>query len=152
MDMTFRFTTDTASIAVFDVQALQHRLDDRADWWSLPSEELLELNRGNLVIVGLGVDGTYSCHVHDGPLQGHSNAVSARVRCISDRLFVGPGENIVGGGLTPALEFGGAFVQVGPGNYLVQIQLNGPDEVEVAINSVEGSGDNSFTEPLFVEW
>ena len=48
----FKFTTDTATIAVFDPERLHHRLTDSADWWSIPADEVAEINRGNIKVKG----------------------------------------------------------------------------------------------------
>ncbi len=56
----FEFATDTATMCVYDIGALKHRLNDTADWWSLPSEELAEVNNGNAAFINLQSDGKYS--------------------------------------------------------------------------------------------
>ncbi|MEX5898765.1 DUF6386 family protein [Proteus vulgaris] len=37
----FSFTTDTATLAIFDLQAI-HRKSDTADWWSILDDEIGE--------------------------------------------------------------------------------------------------------------
>ena len=54
-----RFGTGTATLAVFDPACLEHRLDDVADWWSDPTDEVAEINAGNVLFVATGSDGTY---------------------------------------------------------------------------------------------
>ncbi|MFK4304403.1 MULTISPECIES: DUF6386 family protein [unclassified Paenibacillus] len=49
----FQFTTDTATLCVFDTEALKHRLDDEPDWWSIEEDELGELNQGNVALFNL---------------------------------------------------------------------------------------------------
>ena len=45
MTLEFHLHTDTATLAIFDTQAIRHRLDDTCDWWSLPHDELLEITK-----------------------------------------------------------------------------------------------------------
>lgn len=40
-----KFGTDTATMTAFDPAALIHRCDDDADWWSVPGDEVLEVNQ-----------------------------------------------------------------------------------------------------------
>ncbi|WP_431089630.1 DUF6386 family protein [Paenibacillus sp. 8b26] len=47
----FQFTTDTATLCIFDTEALKHRLDDEPDWWSIEEDELGELNQGNVAFL-----------------------------------------------------------------------------------------------------
>jgi hypothetical protein len=35
--------TDTATICIFDVAAMKHRVNDVGDWWSIPSNELTDV-------------------------------------------------------------------------------------------------------------
>lgn len=55
--MKFEFTTDTATICIYDIDALKHRLNDDADWWSVEKDELEEVNKGNVMFVNIGNDG-----------------------------------------------------------------------------------------------
>ena len=51
------FVTDTSTMCVFDIASLKHRLEDDADWWSIPDAELKEVNQGNVAFLNLGIDG-----------------------------------------------------------------------------------------------
>jgi hypothetical protein len=55
--------TGTAAIVIYDLESLQHRMNDDIDWWASPAEEISELNDRNLLIVGLGSDGFYDIDV-----------------------------------------------------------------------------------------
>ncbi|WP_373275999.1 DUF6386 family protein, partial [Serratia marcescens] len=57
MNKTFSFTTDTATLSIFDLVSLNHRVSDDADWWSIPEDELEEVNKGNVLFLNLGEDG-----------------------------------------------------------------------------------------------
>jgi hypothetical protein len=50
----FSVVTDTATVAVFDLEAIRHRMNDTADWWSIAEDEILEVNQGNIAFLGLG--------------------------------------------------------------------------------------------------
>lgn len=51
MSNVFSFTTDTATLAIFDLQAIQHRKSDTADWWSILDDEIGEMNKGNIALL-----------------------------------------------------------------------------------------------------
>ncbi|HBB6707893.1 TPA: hypothetical protein F6U86_005168, partial [Serratia marcescens] len=65
MNKTFSFTTDTATLSIFDLVSLNHRVSDDADWWSIPEDELEEVNKGNVLFLNLGEDGQYTVRVVD---------------------------------------------------------------------------------------
>ena len=44
--------TDTATLAVFDALRLKHRLTDDPDWWSIPEDEVNEINSGSKATKG----------------------------------------------------------------------------------------------------
>jgi len=119
METTIRFTTNTATICAFDPEAIKHRLNDLDDWWSDPQDELEEVNKGNVLFTSLGSDGQYTVHLSCGQRRGAPAMLAARLRCPSGRLFVGPGEQVSGGGVEPNTKSGGMFVQMEPGNYRV---------------------------------
>ncbi|WP_368910807.1 DUF6386 family protein [Proteus vulgaris] len=95
---TFSFMTDTATLAIFDLQAIKHRKSDTADWWSIPHDELDEMNKGNIAFIGLGHDGFYTinlCDKIDDP------DVKINIICPSGDIFIGAGEDTTGGDLEP---------------------------------------------------
>lgn len=51
--------TDTATLCLYDLAALKHRLEDTSDWWSIPVDELAEVNAGHCLFLNLGADGVY---------------------------------------------------------------------------------------------
>jgi hypothetical protein len=104
----FSFATDTATMCIFDVECLKHRLADDADWWSVPEGELGEVNAGNVAFLGLGCDGGYSVSVVDSPPAART--ISVRLKCPSGRFFVGVGEEVTADGLEPECVRGGQFV------------------------------------------
>jgi hypothetical protein len=57
MPSSFRFTTDTSTLCVFDLASLRHRLEDDADWWVYPPEvQVAEANAGSAAFIDLGAD------------------------------------------------------------------------------------------------
>jgi hypothetical protein len=114
-----RFVTDTATVCIFDPASLRHRLRNDADWWSLPEEELREVNEGTALFVGLGADGAYDIVV---TLPGSFTAeVTAQLSCPPGRVFLGAAEEVTSDGLEPDCTRGGLFVDVAPGTYSVAI-------------------------------
>lgn len=152
INTTFKFATDTASISIFDEAALHHRLDDPADWWADPDEEVREVNKGDVIFVDLGADGTYTVCLHTGARQAEGQPtlaqVDARVRCLSGRLFVGAGEDVVGAGGGPDTNLGGQFLDVKVGVYHVTLTRTGLFELDVAIGEVAGAAENSIEDSL----
>lgn len=48
MSIEFSVVTDTATLAIFDLQAIRHRMSDTFDWWSIQGDEISEMNKGNI--------------------------------------------------------------------------------------------------------
>ncbi len=114
--------TDTATICVFDVAAMKHRKDDVGDWWSLPQNELAEGQRGNALFLNLGQDGVYQVETTsliDPKMPGYC------LNTPSGIVFVGPGEEMSGGGFEPAVEWGGFFVPVQSPHQKVTVRRDG---------------------------
>ncbi|WWM60110.1 DUF6386 family protein [Paenibacillus tundrae] len=49
----FSFITDTATMCIYDLGTLKHRLQDTVDWWSIPEDELAEVNAGHCLFINL---------------------------------------------------------------------------------------------------
>lgn len=152
--MTVKFATDTASISIFDEAALRHRLDGPADWWADPAAEVLEVNKGNVIFVDLGTDGTHTARVHTGAQRGEVQSapsqVGARIKCLSGRLFLGAGEETVGAGSGPDTNLGGRFLEVSPGVYHVALTRAGQFELEVMVEAVAGTAENFIQDSLML--
>ncbi len=116
------FATDTASLVAYDLGALRHRFDDECDWWADPREELAELRARNLLIVGLGSDGFYDLTVTKS-LAADVTRYSLQVP--SGRFFIGPGEEVTGGGFEPDGKMGGIFVPLKVGDYAITVTRKG---------------------------
>jgi hypothetical protein len=137
-------TTDTATLCVFDLCQLKHRLNDDADWWTTPDAELEEMNRGNVAFLNLGSDGTYEISlntVHD------PKSVQVCLKVGSGRVFVGAAEEVTSGGLEPE-GLRGVFVDLEPGTYLLGASRDG--EVVRLSLVLGGRGANDFQEPILL--
>ncbi|WP_082056746.1 DUF6386 family protein [Pseudomonas sp. 10-1B] len=124
MAIEFSIVTDTATLAVFDLQAIRHRVDDTFDWWSIQVDEILEVNEGNIVFLNLGKDGRYKVKIMDSII-GPNGGVNLKFP--SGRVFVGAGEDTSGGGLEPdssdAVQ--GQFISLEAGYYYMTYKVEG---------------------------
>lgn len=109
---TMRFTTDTATMCVFDLECLKYRLSDTADWWTIRGAELDEVNKGNVALIGLGADGTYSVQIFDDI---KDPVAEVHIWAPSGRVFIGAGEEVTSDGLEPEGIRGGGFIEQSPG-------------------------------------
>jgi hypothetical protein len=106
----FKITTDASTIAVFDLEALRHRIDSDGDWWTYEGFQELkdELGNNNLVLINTGFDGTFLIKVEKtNNLKNH-----VPLNCPSGRLYIVCGEEIPGEGLVPELLRGGEIIEV----------------------------------------
>ena len=141
--MTASFVTDTATMCVFDLDALKHRLADDADWWSIQDEELIEVNQGNVAFVCLNDDGKYEVDIV--PELSESDC-ELKIRCPSGRIFLGAGEEVTSDGLEPECIRGGTFLDLPVGVYRVAVKRLGINKLCVAFTESEGASLNAFTE------
>ena len=121
MEQVIELFTDAATLCVFDPACLQHRLQDRPDWWTTRTAELAEMNSANIVIINIGTDGMYKLRVHDGPVRSKGLQVTAVVRCASGQLFIGPGEQIPGASWGPDPQTGGGDFRNMPAELLAEL-------------------------------
>ena len=59
-----RLAIDTATMAVFDLSRLRHRLADPIDWWTSAGDVLADLNAGNVLPINVLSDGVYDVYIH----------------------------------------------------------------------------------------
>ncbi|WP_409308408.1 DUF6386 family protein [Pectobacterium sp. B1J-3] len=118
MNISFKIFTDTATVVIFDLQSLKHRITDTPDWWSIEDDEIDEINNGNAIFLNLGSDGEYSINVVES-LNGYNG--SAYISSPSGNIFIGAGEDTTGGDLEPddINSVSGRFINLSPGNYSV---------------------------------
>ncbi|MFZ6735067.1 DUF6386 family protein [Undibacterium sp. Ji42W] len=136
---TFEFVTDTATMCVFDLACLKHRLEDDADWWSIPNAEIQEVNKGNVAFLNLESDGKYSVSIVD--------AVDEPDACVnlkfsSGRVFFGAAEEVSSDGLEPEALRGGIFLEFPAGLYALHIKKTG-FSISLAIK-ISDISTNSF--------
>ena len=55
--------TDTTTLVIYDLMSLKHRINEDVDWWSLPEDEVEEVNKGNVLFLNLGDDGAYKVNI-----------------------------------------------------------------------------------------
>ncbi|MFY9351777.1 MAG: DUF6386 family protein [Sphingobium sp.] len=138
----FGIYTSTSTIAVYDLAALKHRLNDDVDWWADPAEELAEINLRNLLIVGLGGDGFYDLDI----VEEEGVATRFSLCFPSGRIFIGPGEMLTGGGDEPAPQYGGMFLDFEPGDYAVGLER---DDSRLRISITRSVAfENRVAEPI----
>lgn len=123
--MRSRFKTDTATLIVVDPACVRHRLDDAADWWSIPADEVGEVNRGNALFVNLGADGVYDLNITAEYPPTGAKCAEALVRNESGRFFVGGGEYMTSEGMEPEAVYGNVFVELPPGTYRAVVWKTG---------------------------
>jgi len=123
--------TDSSTIAIFDVKALEHRINDDGDWWTHESFSELqeELKNNNLVLINTGCDGKFTVSVTDSKAKPQS-----RVNCPSGELYIVCGEEVPGEGLVPELIRGGIVYKVPPGLVGISYVQNG-QHINVQVHS-----------------
>ncbi|KAA8998991.1 hypothetical protein FJU30_15055 [Affinibrenneria salicis] len=118
MDITFPVATDTATLVIFDLQALKHRIADTADWWSIEEDAIDEMNNGNVIFLDLRADGAYRVELV-GTLTNADGSLS--IHCPSGQVFIGAGEDTTGDDLEPddSACISGRFIDIAAGRYAV---------------------------------
>ena len=120
----FSIFTDTATVAIFDLAAIRHRISDTPDWWSIVEDELQETNAGNVAFLGVGQDGSYKIAIVDDIAAGFG---VLHLGFPSGQVFVGAGEDTTGGDLEPdgSDSIQGIVVGLEPGSYLMKYKKTG---------------------------
>ena len=147
---TFGYATDTSTICVFDIANLKHRLNDACDWWSIPEDEVLELNQGNLIIAALPQDGKYEVSILD-EFKGHFDFhLSVNLNCDSGEIFIGAGEHITGDEAEPKdwKYLGGKLINLEQGNYKIDMHLFELNKIAVTFTKNPEVKLNNFSLPL----
>ncbi len=118
-----RIATDTATMIIYDLDQLKHRINDELDWWSDVEEEVEEINIGHALFVGLAEDGLYDIDIKVGnPIVGRSSGVvQAHLHNTSGSFFIGPGESVTAEGEEPSEGRYAHFYDVIPGDYKVTV-------------------------------
>jgi len=150
LDNVFEYVTDTSTICVFDIANLKHRLDDTCDWWSIPEDEVLELNKGNLFIAALPADGKYEVSILDEFCCSYDFHLSANLNCNSGEIFIGAGEHITGDEAEPKdwKYLAGRQINIEPGSYKVDLYLSEKSKIAVKFTKNSDVKLNDFLLPL----
>ncbi|WP_242482902.1 DUF6386 family protein [Pseudomonas sp. TH10] len=98
MNKKISVSTDTATIVIFDLAAIKHRITDAPDWWSILEDEIFEMNAGNIAFFGMGQDGNFTINIVSDI---GFDFGSLFVDFPSGQVFIGAGEDTTGGGLEP---------------------------------------------------
>ncbi|MFP7605903.1 MULTISPECIES: DUF6386 family protein [Serratia] len=130
MNKTFSFSTDTATLVIYDLSSLKHRVSDSPDWWSIPEDEIDEINKGNVLFLNLGDDGSYTVKIID-EINGDRDSFFLNVP--SGDVFIGAGEDVSGGDLEPdgSDYMAGIMIKLPPGGYEVKYNR---DETDISIS------------------
>lgn len=146
MNIDTYFSTDSASFVIYDPQALIHRLQEGGDWYQFDDNLVLEMNRGNLFYAGLGYDGMYDLHLIQAEYQDTSDCVEALIRCVCGKLFLGPGEQMIGEESLPDTSGGGLMLDLPIGTYRVLVSRPDDFALEVSLTRVIEEAKNAFKE------
>jgi hypothetical protein len=139
--------TDTATLVIYNLMSLKQRINDDADWWSLPEDEVEEINKGNLLFLNLGDDGAYKVHIKND-VDEYTGSLFLSVP--SGKVFIGAGEDVTGGDLEPddSDAISGEFISLDPGSYEVKYKKQGSD-VLVSFTKATITG-NSLEEGVYL--
>lgn len=146
IDKTVDFFTDIATLALFDPQVLEHRVNESAYWWNSNFSLLDEVDKGKLTLLHLGSDGDWSARITDGELSKDEHLHLSKqtgpvgLEVVSGSVFLGKGEYLPSKEVSLSQENleadSGSFVRVKPGKYDIHAHLlfwenipkeNGPD-------------------------
>lgn len=118
--------TDTAILVIYDLISLNHKINDAADWWSLPEDEVEEINKGNVLFFNLGNDGAYKVNIKND-VDEYTGSLFLNVP--SGKVFIGAGEDVTGGDLEPddTDAISGEFIILEPGTYEVKYKKQDSD-------------------------
>jgi len=137
------FTTDTATLAVFDPASIAHRASDDADWWSVPTFEIQEINAGKVLFAALGADGTYNCKIFRGAV-GKAK-LEGLIDVQSGCIYIGAGEEVPGAGYGPSTRYGGVLISFQCGCCKVQVTNGDSSELLIYLSSTTHAAQNSFS-------
>ncbi|RAU47874.1 MULTISPECIES: DUF6386 family protein [unclassified Pseudomonas] len=145
MTKTFSVITDTATVVVFDLAAMKHRLSDTPDWWSIREDELHETNQGNIAFFNVGQDGKYDIAIVQDIADEDGEVY---IGFPSGKVFIGAGEDTTGGDLEPdgSESIQGDILEFTPGNYKVKYKKDG-GKVFLSFLTSE-SKNNNFFDPI----
>jgi hypothetical protein len=144
MVQKFDFTTDTATLAVYDLESLKHRLNDNAGWWADKVACLQEINSGHLIYIRLGSDGVYTVQVKDGLEKNDSLALEFEIQSHSGKIYIGAGEWITSDGYEPDGSEGGGFILCDEGAYQFTVTKIGDFDVHINFSPILHNPNNRY--------
>lgn len=117
-----QIATDASTIAVFDLEALRHRIDADGDWWTCPEFPELqeEIACGNIYLIDTHHDGIFDVTIETEELDR-----SRKINVPSGTLYIVCGEEIPAEGLTPELIRGGAHLDLKSNFAVVSHRVDG---------------------------
>ncbi|MET3831298.1 DUF6386 family protein [Paenibacillus sp. FSL K6-1122] len=143
---TFQMVTDTATLCLYDLAALKHRLEDTSDWWSIPVDELAEVNAGHCLFLNLGADGVYEVEWSLEDVEEDSDPDHAAERekvyhlqVPSGHVYLGAADDVTGGELEPDEACEGVLFQLKPGNYACIVSREASRITIVMTPSIQGN-------------
>ncbi|WP_170948172.1 DUF6386 family protein [Paenibacillus sp. 7516] len=126
---TFQFVTGTATMCLFDLASLKHRVEEPPDWWSIPEDELAEVNAGNCLFFNLGADGMYevswSVDISHSTSAVPEGAQVFYLQVPTGSVFLGAAEDVSGGELEPDESCDGMILSLQPGNVACIVSREG---------------------------
>ncbi|GAS83342.1 DUF6386 family protein [Paenibacillus amylolyticus] len=140
----FQMVTDTATMCLYDLAALKHRAQDTSDWWSIPADELAEVNAGHCLFLNLGADGVYEVEWSLEDVEVDPERVAERgkvyhLQVPSGNVYLGAADDVSGGDLEPDESCEGVLFQLKPGNYACIISREASRIAIVMTPSIQGN-------------
>ena len=136
----FEMFSRTATLVIFDLERLSHRVDDDVDWWAEAEPEVAELHGRNLIVAGLNANDWYDVSVGNDEVH---DSTKYSLAVPSGRVFVGSGEEISGGGREPTGQHGGVILALEPGDYEVSFERE-DQKIAVQIRKSEAFSNEQF--------
>ncbi|MEO2206636.1 DUF6386 family protein [Paenibacillus pabuli] len=147
MEGTFQFVTGTATMCLYDLASLKHRVEEPSDWWSIPQDELAEVNAGHCLFFNLGADGMYEVAWRvdisetDGEMQEMQGVQVFHLQVPSGSVFLGAAEDVSGGELEPNESCEGITLPLQPGNVACMVSREGNHISLTILPSAQGHNE-----------
>lgn len=131
MNEPIPFSTDLATLVVFDPEELRHRVRESSTWWrGEPIHELDEVVDARIALFPLGKEGSYRVDLRRGELSeaelelAVGSQTGQGIKVSSGQVFVGAAERLPGegrGSIISAIPGTGAVLEVEPGEYALEV-------------------------------
>ena len=144
------FSSPSGTLALFDPQSLKHRLLGPRGWWQDDQQAVREINAGRLVLVDLGLAGTYLVRqVSSEAFKADAEfrpSLTFQLACPSGHLFVGKAESTSGDDMEPDADYGDIVLAVPAGIHHVQLARSDEREVLLTIEVSDQPAANECNE------